>query len=53
MVQTTVNPTAESGNRPTITWDVNTALAVVVLSALLFLFLMSRGFRGHNVSLSA
>lgn len=36
--------------KPTIMWDANTALVVLVLGALAFLWLIARGFRGFNVS---
>lgn len=34
-----------------IAWDTNTAAAVIVLGALLFLYLVRRGFRGVVVGL--
>lgn len=35
--------------RINLTWDVNTAVAAIVLAALVFLWLVSRGFRGFTV----
>lgn len=35
-----------------LNWDTNTALAVMVLAALAFLWLVSRGFRGFTVGTS-
>ncbi len=32
-----------------LAWDVNTAIAVIVLLALLFLWAVSRGFRGFTI----
>jgi hypothetical protein len=39
----------EQGHKLNMAWDVNTAIAVVVLLALMFLFLVSRGFRGFTI----
>lgn len=37
------------GQKLNLAWDTNTAIAVIVLLALLFLFLVSRGFRGFTI----
>jgi hypothetical protein len=34
-------------------WDTNTALAVMVLAALVFLWAVSRGFRGFTIGASS
>lgn len=39
----------DDGAKLNLTWDTNTALAVVVLGALLFLWAVRRGFRGFTV----
>jgi hypothetical protein len=39
----------DEGSKLNLSWDVNTALAVIVLAALLFLWIVNRGFRGFSV----
>lgn len=46
-----VNPDAQLG-RPSLVWDTNTALAVIVGGAFLFLVLVGAGFKGFNVTAS-
>jgi hypothetical protein len=42
-------PADAPGSKLNLTWDTNTALAVVVLLALLFLWATARGFRGFRI----
>lgn len=39
----------QSPGKPNFTWDTNTALAVMVLGALAFLYMVHRGFRGFTI----
>ena len=45
-----VDPEAAAG-KPSFAWDVNTALAAIILGALLFLVLIAKGFKGFNIAI--
>lgn len=50
MTHPSIDTEAAAGS-PSFAWDVNTALAAIILGALLFLVLIARGFKGFNVAI--
>lgn len=49
MRRTTDEDQAPRRGMPSLVWDTNTGVAVIVLAAVLVLFILDRAFRGYTV----